>query len=102
MKPVVLASKSEIKVFLDTHDSWSLKNQKLHREYVFKDFVEAFGFMSQIALISERMNHHPEWCNVYKHLIVDLTTHEVGGVSQRDFDLARKMDQISLNLIQIT
>jgi 4a-hydroxytetrahydrobiopterin dehydratase len=70
-------------------------NGKLHREFVFKDFVQAFGFMVQAALLAERADHHPEWFNVYKTVIVDLTTHEAGGITQRDFDLARDMGQIA-------
>jgi 4a-hydroxytetrahydrobiopterin dehydratase len=73
---------------------WELKEGKLHLELKFKDFVQAFGFMTQVAILSERANHHPEWSNVYNRLTIDLTTHEVGGISQRDFDLAKAIDKI--------
>jgi 4a-hydroxytetrahydrobiopterin dehydratase len=70
-------------------------NLKLHKTYQFSDFVEAFGFMSKVALIAERMNHHPEWFNVYRTVVVDLTTHDAGGLSARDFKLASEMDQVA-------
>lgn len=74
---------------------WALRDGKLHREFVFADFVEAFGFMTRAALVAERMNHHPEWCNVYKRVRVDLTTHEAGGISERDLALAAAMDRLA-------
>ncbi|RME76860.1 MAG: 4a-hydroxytetrahydrobiopterin dehydratase [Chloroflexi bacterium] len=73
---------------------WSLQDEKLRREFRFKDFVQAFGFMSQVALLAERANHHPEWSNVYNRVVIDLTTHEAGGISQRDFDLAAEIDAL--------
>ena len=73
---------------------WEIAASKLHKTYQFKDFVEAFGFMTKAALAAEKMNHHPEWCNVYKTVSVDLTTHESGGITQLDFDLARRMDSM--------
>ncbi len=68
--------------------------EKLHKTFVFKDFVEAFGFMARVAMVAEKMNHHPEWCNVYKTVSVDLTTHESGGITRLDFDLADKMEAL--------
>ncbi len=66
----------------------------IQKRYRFKNFVEAFGFMSQAALVAERMDHHPEWFNVYNRVDVTLTTHDADGLSQRDIDLARAMDSI--------
>ena len=77
---------------LQTLSGWQLHAGKLHKEYRFKNFVECFGFMAKVALIAESMQHHPEWSNVYNRLTVDLSTHDVGGISQRDFELARQMD----------
>lgn len=74
---------------------WALVDGKLHREYRFADFVTAFGFMASAALIAERMNHHPEWFNVYSSVKVDLVTHDVSGISIRDFELATAMDQLA-------
>jgi 4a-hydroxytetrahydrobiopterin dehydratase len=80
---------------LETLKNWSVAEGKLHREYKFENFVEAFGFMTRVALVVEPMNHHPEWFNVYGTLIVDLTTHDVGGISELDFKLAKKMESLA-------
>lgn len=88
-------TEGQILDFLSKNQYWSLHTNKLHREFVFNDFVTAFGFMTQAALIAERINHHPEWSNTYKKIIVNLTTHEAGGISEKDFVLAREMDKIA-------
>ena len=92
---ITRATESEIQKAIAELDSWTVENDKLHREYKFRDFVQAFGFMAQAALLAERAAHHPEWFNVYKKVVVDLTTHEAGGITQKDFDLAREMEQIA-------
>lgn len=74
---------------------WTLANGKLHREYKFADFVAAFGFMASAALVAESMNHHPEWFNVYHTVKIDLTTHDAGGISAKDFALAEKMESLA-------
>lgn len=74
---------------------WGLEGGKLARTFQFDDFVGAFGFMSQVALVAERMNHHPEWFNVYRTVRVDLTTHDVGGISDSDFELASAMNALA-------
>ena len=74
---------------------WALEDGKLHREFRFDDFVAAFGFMSRVALAAERMDHHPEWFNVYNRVVVDLRTHDCDGISDRDFALARKIDALA-------
>ena len=66
----------------------------IHKNFKFKDFIEAFGFMTQVALIAEKMDHHPEWTNVYNKLDVTLTTHSAGGVTQKDLTLAKAMDAL--------
>ena len=71
---------------------WGLKEAKLHRQFVFGDFVEAFGFMSRVALLAEAANHHPEWSNVYNRVEIYLTTHDAGGITVRDFDLAKRIN----------
>jgi 4a-hydroxytetrahydrobiopterin dehydratase len=73
---------------------WSLENGKLHRVFEFDDFVSAFGFMTRLALVAEAQNHHPEWSNVYKRVVVDLTTHDAGGISEKDFDLASRASRL--------
>jgi 4a-hydroxytetrahydrobiopterin dehydratase len=87
------ANESEIQALIAGLGSWSVEGGKLHREYRFLDFVQAFGFMSQVALLAERAAHHPEWFNVYNRVVVDLTTHEAGGITQKDLDLAREIEQ---------
>ncbi|MGI9310132.1 MAG: 4a-hydroxytetrahydrobiopterin dehydratase [bacterium] len=74
---------------------WEVRGGELRKTFVFRDFIEAFGFMTQAALAAERMNHHPEWRNVYKTVEVALTTHESGGLTQLDFDLAERMETIA-------
>ncbi len=73
---------------------WSLQDEKLHREFKFANFAEAFGFMASAAIESEKMNHHPEWFNVYSKVIIDLTTHSAGGITELDFELAKKMNKL--------
>jgi len=85
-------SASEIEPALRELPGWAVVNEKLHCEYRFKDFVEAFSFMTAVALAAESMNHHPEWTNVYNRVEVDLTTHDKGGITQKDLELARKME----------
>jgi len=72
---------------------WSRDGNALARTFVFPDFVTAFGFMSEVALAAERLNHHPEWFNVYGTVRVSLTSHDAGGITSRDFELARAMDR---------
>jgi 4a-hydroxytetrahydrobiopterin dehydratase len=74
---------------------WTLRDGKLHRAYQFTDFVEAFGYMTRVALVAERMGHHPAWFNVWGTVVVDLDTHDAGGVTERDFELARAMEQLA-------
>ncbi len=74
---------------------WALDQGKLYRRFVFDDFVAAFGFMSRVALLAEAMNHHPEWSNVWNRVEIHLTTHDAGGISDLDFQLARKIDALS-------
>ena len=80
---------------LDELPGWALVDEKLHREFKFGNFVEAFGFMTSAAIESEKMDHHPEWFNVYSKVVVDLTTHSAGGITELDFDLARKMNKLA-------
>ena len=86
---------AEISAQLDGISGWTVKNEKLHKEFQFDSFVQAFGFMASVALIAESMNHHPEWFNVYNRVTVDLATHDAGGISALDFELAKKIDTLS-------
>jgi len=75
--------------------SWTVRDGKLYREYRFGSFAEAFGFMASAALHAEAMNHHPEWLNVYDRVSVSLTTHDSGGITERDLALARQMERLA-------
>ncbi len=71
---------------------WTIEAGKLHREFRFADFSQAFAFMTRAALLAEQMNHHPEWYNVYNRVRVDLTTHDAGGVTELDLRMAEAMN----------
>lgn len=88
-------SEAEIAKKLPSLRGWTFTAGKLHREFKFADFVHAFGFMSGAALCAEGMNHHPDWSNVYNKVVVDLNTHDAGGVTEKDFKLAAKMDELA-------
>ncbi len=80
---------------LATTPGWTRSGDKLARTFEFKDFVTAFGFMASCALVAERMNHHPEWFNVYRTVKVELATHDAGGITTKDFELARAMSELA-------
>jgi len=84
---------SEIQECLSELSGWRIENGKLHKSFQFDSFVDAFGFMTKSALVAEAMNHHPEWFNVYNKVTVDLSTHDLAGISTWDFDLAKKMEE---------
>ena len=73
---------------------WTLTADRMTRQLVFRDFVEAFGFMSQVALLAETRGHHPNWSNVYNRVSIELTTHDLGGLSDLDADLATAIDAL--------
>ncbi|MDY6785897.1 MAG: 4a-hydroxytetrahydrobiopterin dehydratase [Cyanobacteriota bacterium] len=75
-------------------NGWSVVEGKLHKEFKFANFVEAFGFMSKVAILAEKMDHHPEWFNVYNKVVIDLTTHDAGGISQNDLELAKQIETL--------
>ena len=85
---------AEVKEHLSRAKGWSLADGKLHRAFECKDFVTAFGNMTRVALVAESMNHHPEWFNVWNRVVIDLNTHSVKGISDLDFKLAQKIDEI--------
>lgn len=88
-------SDAEIEARLNDVDGWRIANGKLNREFKFANFVEAFGFMTSAAIEAEKMNHHPEWFNVYSKVVVDLMTHEAGGITELDFALAGRMNELA-------
>jgi 4a-hydroxytetrahydrobiopterin dehydratase len=74
---------------------WSIKDGKLHRTFTFRDFRQAFTFMTEVAREAEAMDHHPDWCNVYNRVIVDLVTHDAQGLTELDFELAARMQALA-------
>ena len=86
---------AEVQERLQSLSGWTIAEGKLHREYEFGSFVEAFGFMASAALQAEKMEHHPEWFNVYNRVVVDLVTHDAGGITIYDFDLASAMEVLA-------
>ena len=87
--------KEELEALNKGADSpWVIESDKLHKTFMFDDFVSAFGFMAKVALEAEKANHHPEWFNVYKKVEISLTTHEVDGITMRDFELASIIEQL--------
>jgi 4a-hydroxytetrahydrobiopterin dehydratase len=88
-------SEKEITEFLSLRlAKWRLDRGFIKRDFKFKNFVEAFSFMTAVALEAEKMNHHPDWSNVYNTLSVNLQTHDAGGITNRDLDLAQIIDKI--------
>lgn len=92
MEPMTEAEVAEV---LATLPQWTLRDGKLHRSLRFKGFAEAFAFMTRVAFEAERLDHHPEWSNVYRTVEIDLTTHDAGGVTERDVALARAIDRFA-------
>ncbi len=76
---------------------WHYNNNGIEKKFIFLDFINAFGFMSQVAILSEKKNHHPEWSNVYNKVNIRLTTHDQGGITNMDFDLAQAIDLVFNN-----
>lgn len=103
--PSMKLTPSQLTPLLPTLPHWhfdAARGGLIAREFKFHDFAQAFGFMAQIAVIAESRNHHPEWFNVYNRVQVTLTTHDVGGLSMKDIELARTMDRVAAALAQQT
>ncbi len=88
-------SEARVSEQLASLPGWESRGDRLVRSFRFPDFVRAFGWMASVALVAEKMNHHPEWRNVYGTVEVELTTHDANGITQRDFDLAAAMDRLA-------
>jgi 4a-hydroxytetrahydrobiopterin dehydratase len=87
-------SDSEIESEVTKLQGWKVVNGKLNKSFEFKNFTEAFGFMTKVAMQAEKMNHHPEWFNVYNKVKIDLVTHDVNGISNYDIKLANAINKI--------
>ena len=93
--PAQPLSSSDLASLVTTLPNWQLVAGKLHRDLVFADFVEAFAFMTKVALIAEAMGHHPQWTNVWNRVSIDLITHDMGGLSNLDVQLAQRIDGLT-------
>jgi 4a-hydroxytetrahydrobiopterin dehydratase len=87
-------SEKAITEALPSVSGWALKGDGIERSYRFVDFITAFAFMTRVALLAEKADHHPEWSNVYNRVDIRLTTHDASGLSEKDFSLARAIDTI--------
>jgi 4a-hydroxytetrahydrobiopterin dehydratase len=88
-------SDAEITARLSSLPGWSVADGKLRRDFRFRDFSEAFGFMARAALVAEKMDHHPDWSNVFNRVTVELSTHDAGGITDLDFELAAAMNRLA-------
>jgi 4a-hydroxytetrahydrobiopterin dehydratase len=96
-RPVKLSSE-DVSARIASLPDWKLASDKLHREYKFADFTHAFAFMAAVATVAEKMDHHPDWQNVYNRVTVDLSTHDAGGITVLDFELATAMENMASRL----
>jgi 4a-hydroxytetrahydrobiopterin dehydratase len=92
---VTRLSEREVFAELEKLPGWSIAQGKLHRVFEFRDFRQAFAFMTGVALAAEAMNHHPDWSNSWNKVVIDLMTHSVGGLTKNDFDLAAQIQKIA-------
>jgi 4a-hydroxytetrahydrobiopterin dehydratase len=88
-------SQQEIDAALPELDGWAFGDDKVHRTFKFPDFTAAFSFMTAVASVAERMDHHPDWCNAYNTVRVELSTHDAGGVTSNDVELAKAMNLLA-------
>ena len=88
-------SEIEIEDELKNLSGWSVANEKLHKDFQFDSFNQAFGFMTRAAMEIEKMNHHPEWFNVYNKITIELTTHDAGGITKNDTKLAKILNSLA-------
>jgi len=91
---VSLIEKNQLNNFLKKNPSWMIDNKAIKKEFTFDNFVDAFGFISKVALLSEKMDHHPNWQNTYNKVKIELTTHDKGGITQNDIKLAESIDKL--------
>jgi 4a-hydroxytetrahydrobiopterin dehydratase len=93
--PRAALPEARVRALLADRPGWELRGDRIARSFRFGDFVAAFGWMASVALVAERLNHHPDWKNVYDRVEVELTTHDAGGLTERDFELAAAMDRLA-------
>ena len=91
---VTLIDKNQLNHFMQKNPSWIIYNETIKKEFKFNNFIEAFSFMTKVALISEKMDHHPNWRNTYNAVTIELTTHDKGGITTNDTKLAEAIDKL--------
>ena len=89
-----LLEQHQLDYFIEKNPSWIIDNKTIKKEFKFYNFIDAFGFMSKVALLSEKMDHHPEWQNTYNKVKINLTTHDKGGITNNDIKLAESIDKL--------
>ncbi len=91
---VSLIEQNQLDYFIEKNPSWMIDNKTIKKEFKFDNFIDAFGFMSKVALLSEKMDHHPNWQNTYNKVTIELTTHDKGGITINDIQLAESIDEL--------
>ena len=91
---ISLIEQTQLDYFTEKNPSWRIENKTIKKEFKFNNFIEAFGFMSKVALLSEKMDHHPNWQNTYNKVRINLTTHDKGGITNNDIKLAESIDKL--------
>ena len=91
---VSLIEPQQLSYFIEKNPSWVISHNAIKKEFKFDNFIEAFGFMSKVALLSEKMDHHPNWQNTYNKVTIELTTHDIGGITTNDTKLAEAIDKL--------
>ena len=91
---VSLIDKNQLNFFIKNNPSWVIVNETIKREIIFNNFIEAFSFMTKVALLSEKIDHHPNWHNTYNKVTIELTTHDIGGVTANDITLAEAINKL--------
>ncbi len=91
---VSLLEKKQLDYFIKKNPSWIIDNNMIKKEFNFDNFIDAFGFMIKVALLSEKMDHHPDWQNTYNKVKINLTTHDKGGITTNDIKLAESIDKL--------
>jgi len=89
-----LLDKDQVNYFLKRNPSWNINDKSIKKEFKFNNFIDAFGFISKVALLSEKMDHHPNWQNTYNKVTIALTTHDIGGITSNDITLAEAIDKL--------
>ena len=89
-----LLDQHQLDYFIKKNPSWAIDNKTIKREFIFDNFIDAFGFISKVALLSEKMNHHPDWQNTYNKVKINLTTHDKGGITTNDIKLAESINNL--------